>query len=1220
MRVPQRASKRSQFYLLEEIEKRLLLSAVSAVDQVPATWESYPDIRLSGSIDKNASPLLGGSATPIGLTPQQMRDAYGVNSIKFGNVTGDGTGQTIGIVDAYDDPNAQSDLEAFDSAFGLPDPPSFRKLNEEGLAAPLPTTDPAGAGNPDGTWETEESLDIEWAHVIAPGANIILFEADDNFGDDLYITAATAARTPGVSVVSMSFGGDEIESELQLDSDLVTPAGHEGVTFLASAGDSGAFESGTDTITSQYPASSPNVVAVGGTTLNVSSTGAYGSESAWGEGNSSGTDPDGGGGGGVSLYEPAPAYQHFLDDQSTTFRTYPDVAMEADPDTGVPVYDTFDNAATTPWFDSQIGGTSLAAPMWGALVAIANQGRVINGFGTLNGKTETLPRIYNMPEANFHDITSGSNGFSSLVGYDLTTGRGTPIANTLVPDLAASYIGFHVFNDLNIDGIQESGEAGVSGVFVTLKTPGADGIIGDGDDLTVETTTTDAFGLYEFTNVPTGSYYVNFSTSNNLAFSPVGNGTIAAANSVVNPLTGNSGLINVTSTTEDQLVTAGTYQQTISIDDVSVLRPHSGVAPMVFTVTLAPVNINVTDVAYTTEDGTATVANNDYIPTSGILVFPIGITKETITVDAVGNLTIENTVSFNVVLSPPVGYTQVQPIGGIGTIVNTNFPVATVATPPAQTRSATQELLYPFVISLSAAAPFDLMVPYTTVDQSAVQSVDYIQTVDTTGVVFPAGTTTETINVPVLPGTNRQLDKTFQFQLTTPTFADSVTLGTPAVATGTILTNALPAVSPVAGEVTESLTGLAYLPFEVQVTPSLSSQITVQYATSDGSAIAGKDYQAESGTLTFIPGRIEQTVYVPVYRQFIAAQDKTLNFTLSNQTSTVLLIDPVVTGTIHYVSLAALPFSESQRAIYTDSLNQRVTVSMKGLGSGDVIFLGSVSSATNAYEIVVDNTNADSSLTVSVARGQQTSLTNLVVNAPIGTVNARTTNIVGSVTTDGITSLNLGYVAGGTVTIGGATSGQTVALSFNRVLNGTISSAIAIRSLTADAYVNTTGNPIYISAPSVGTVKVKGTFGGTISTSTIKSLQAGLIDGGAVLATTSIGTVTADGIDNSTFFAGVTTGLTTLPTSAADFSNTASVIHSVHVRKGGLFSNSLIAGYKVDSVNVGKVGTVVGADSFGITANVLGTVQAIAGSADQLVHLLDPTVITTVDNFVINPI
>jgi len=123
------------------------------------------------------------------------------------------------------------------------------------------------------------------------------------------------------------------------------------------------------------------------------------------------------------------------------------------------------------------------------------------------------------------------------------------------------------------------------------------------------------------------------------------------------------------------------------------------------------------------------------------------------------------------------------------------------------------------------------------------------------------------------------------------------------------------------------------------------------------------------------------------------------------------------------------------------------------------------------------------------------------------------------------------------------------------VLNSSITSAIPITSLTANAYVDTTGSPIYITAPTVGVVKVKGNFGGTISTTTLGSLSVGgVIDGGGVLATGSIGTVTAGGITGSRFFAGVNIALDALPTSVADFSNTASVIHAISVR-GGAFSN-----------------------------------------------------------------
>ena len=362
-----------------------------------------------------AQPL---AAIPAyGFTPQQMRAAYGIDQIAFGSVSGDGTGQTIAIVDAYDDPSlvstrdpnfATSDLAMFDKQFGLPDPPSFTKLNEFG-GTTLPGTDPSNS------WEMEEALDVEWAHAIAPNASIVLIECNTaGLGDLLNAGAKTAASLPGVSVVSMSFGTSEFGSgESSYDSNFTTPAGHQGVTFLASTGDSGS--------PGEYPAYSPNVVAVGGTSLKLNGDNSYQSEVAWS-----------GSGGGTSQFESEPTYQQGL--QSTGKRTIPDVAFDANPSTGVAVYDSF--GRSSPWV--QVGGTSLSAPSWAGLIAIANQGRVAAGGTTLNGLSQTLPAIDSLPSGDFHDITSGSNGstFQAKPGYDEVTGLGTPVANLLVPDLA----------------------------------------------------------------------------------------------------------------------------------------------------------------------------------------------------------------------------------------------------------------------------------------------------------------------------------------------------------------------------------------------------------------------------------------------------------------------------------------------------------------------------------------------------------------------------------------------------------------------------------------------------------------------------------------------------------------------------------------------------------------------------------------------------------------
>ncbi|MDB5357482.1 MAG: hypothetical protein JWN24_3935, partial [Phycisphaerales bacterium] len=354
------------------------------------------------------------TSAPTGFTPTTVRHAYGIDQLMFGAITGNGSGQTIAILDVYDYPTAAADLHAFDQATGLPDPPSFTKVNQDG-GSTLPGVDPAAKGQ---DWEVESALDIEWAHAMAPGASIVLVEANTPSDSDLIQHAANWARNaPGVSVVSMSFGRDESASDTSLNSSFSTPAGHAGVTFLASTGDAGA--------PGGFPAYSPNVVAVGGTKLSVDSSGNYVSETGWS-----------GSGGGISAYESQPAYQNGVVTQSATMRTIPDVAFNADPASGVAIYDSYDYGTAFPWVS--VGGTSLSAPCWAGLVAVANQGRSMGGAGPLDGFSQALPHLYGLPANAFHDVTSGNNGNAAGAGYDLVTGRGSPVANTLVPRLAAS--------------------------------------------------------------------------------------------------------------------------------------------------------------------------------------------------------------------------------------------------------------------------------------------------------------------------------------------------------------------------------------------------------------------------------------------------------------------------------------------------------------------------------------------------------------------------------------------------------------------------------------------------------------------------------------------------------------------------------------------------------------------------------------------------------------
>jgi kumamolisin len=309
-----------------------------------------------------------------------------------------GGSKTIAIVDAYDDPTAANDLAAFSTQFGLP-APKFQVVYATGAKPPQDIT---------GGWEGEESLDIEWSHAMAPNANIILVEAESNSNLDLFKAVQVASNmvaAAGGGEVSMSWGGPEFKLETFWDSYLQTP----GVVYFASAGDSAGVE---------YPSASPYVVAAGGTALSMSLyTGNFQLQLAWLNT-----------GGGPSAYEPQPSYQAGIPILSGT-RGVPDISFDADPDTGVWIYDS------TPWYaDGEVfggpkhpwlivGGTSVAAPSLAGVVNTA-------GKFAPSSYTE-LTTIYNSASTGtFTDVTYGVcglyDGFIAGPGYDFCTGLGSP--------------------------------------------------------------------------------------------------------------------------------------------------------------------------------------------------------------------------------------------------------------------------------------------------------------------------------------------------------------------------------------------------------------------------------------------------------------------------------------------------------------------------------------------------------------------------------------------------------------------------------------------------------------------------------------------------------------------------------------------------------------------------------------------------------------------------
>ncbi len=382
--------------------------------------KAYPFIEVAGSAEGggSASPSGVSNPTPIpgALTPAQMQAAYG-----FGNITlpdgspATGAGETIAIVDAFDDPNIQSDLHTFDvQYFGGVDP-TFTKVN---LGA-------VNTGSSPEQWEMEEALDVEWAHAIAPHANIDLVEAASNSTSDL-LTAVDKAVSLNPQVVSMSWGLNAGESSAETTWDSHFSALN--ITFVACSMDSGA--------PAVWPAASPYVLGVGGTSVALDSNNDWSSEVAW-EGS----------GGGVSLYEARPAAQPSTysngatSGNALTNRGVPDVAYDGAEAGAVSMYNSFSHASTlykgteTGWFREW--GTSAGAPQWAALIALADQGRAQAGLAQL-GSAGTSSALYANP-GDFHDIASGATTgtphYTAGQGYDLTTGLGTPQAPLVVSSL-----------------------------------------------------------------------------------------------------------------------------------------------------------------------------------------------------------------------------------------------------------------------------------------------------------------------------------------------------------------------------------------------------------------------------------------------------------------------------------------------------------------------------------------------------------------------------------------------------------------------------------------------------------------------------------------------------------------------------------------------------------------------------------------------------------------
>jgi subtilase family serine protease len=323
-----------------------------------------------------------------GYTPVDLQGAYKLPSATAG------AGQTIAIVDAYDNPNASSDLSAYRTRFGLPACPEgtcFRKVNQNGQPSPLPSGDVG--------WGQEIALDLDMASAVCPNCNILLVEANSNYFADLG-AAVDQAATMGANAISNSYGGNEFSVEGSTSYN--GHYNHPGHALTVSSGDSGYGV--------EFPAASQYVTAVGGTSLTKDTSTSRGwSETAWS-----------GAGSGCSSYIAKPTWQH---DSGCSRRSVADVAAVANPSTGVAVYDSYGSSGGANWL--VFGGTSVAAPVIAGVYALAGNGSSVNDGSSPYGAGAA---------ASLFDVTSGSNGrcrrtpylCTAGPGYDGPTGLGTP--------------------------------------------------------------------------------------------------------------------------------------------------------------------------------------------------------------------------------------------------------------------------------------------------------------------------------------------------------------------------------------------------------------------------------------------------------------------------------------------------------------------------------------------------------------------------------------------------------------------------------------------------------------------------------------------------------------------------------------------------------------------------------------------------------------------------
>jgi hypothetical protein len=421
----------------------------------------------------------------------------------------------------------------------------------------------------------------------------------------------------------------------------------------------------------------------------------------------------------------------------------------------------------------------------------------------------------------------------------------------------------------------------------------------------------------------------------------------------------------------------------------------------------------------------------------------------------------------------------------------------------------------------------------------------------------------------------------------------------------------LPFVSVANANAAEVLAQDSTASFAVTLTQPSNVPVTVNYATEDGTATVGADYRAATGTLTFAPGETSKTVDVTVYGDFDDEAAETFNLKLS-AASGIIIADNTGVATIANaaVSLPAIEFGGKAPAVFNDANGGKVSISLKGPGTGKVFFTGA---NTDPGRIQLDGTTAASTLTIK----GDSSVVDVIVNGSLKSVGSRTMDLTGHLTVSGSAGIvTFRNIDGATLDIASGTVSFTAA-SVNDLI---LTSAAAIKALKVGQWLDTDGTPDVISTPSIGTASIKGAFQADISTGTIgKMTVGGEVANADVHADNSIAGLTVGSIKDSVVFAGASG--TTLPDSPDDFVNNAGAIlaFAVRSRAAGAFSNTRVAAANMGRVALNSVATSNGGSTFGVAALRIKSISGLndTGSPLKSSNLDDPAGSKAVGDFVL---